>query len=29
MNTLPLQIQQQIYFIRGHKVMLDSDLAVL
>ena len=30
MNRLPLeQIQQHIYFIRGHKVMLDSDLAEL
>ena len=30
MNLLPTeQIQRHIYFIRGHKVMLDSDLAEL
>src|SRR5512140_3112619 len=30
MNLIPTeQIQQRIYFIRGHKVMLDSDLAEL
>src|SRR4051812_42029219 len=30
MTLLPMQhIQRYIYFIRGHKVMLDSDLAEL
>src|SRR5258708_19454876 len=30
MTLLPVQhIQRHIYFIRGHKVMLDSDLAEL
>jgi hypothetical protein len=30
MKLLPLeQVQRRIYFIRGHKVMLDSDLAEL
>jgi hypothetical protein len=29
MNIQLEQIQDKIYFIRGHKVMLDSDLAIL
>src|SRR5580698_9461059 len=29
MNFLPLAIQKRIYFIRGHKVMIDEDLAIV